>query len=766
LLLILCYYYPTIRRLRLQGEVGEEYRRVEHIEQALKQHFGYDAFLPGQQEVVEQVISGRDAFVLMPTGAGKSLTYQFSGLLLPGLTVIVSPLIALMQDQVDRLNANGIAATFINSSLSNQERLQREQNLLKQRLKLLYVAPERLLTPGFLALLDEVQRLRGLSLLAVDEAHCVSEWGHDFRPEYRQLGPLRNRYPQTPMMALTATATERVRDDILTELRLRDPYIHIASFNRPNLYYEVRQKHQGSYRELLQLLRERPGESAIVYCQTRKSVDAISEALQRDGISALPYHAGLTNEQRTENQTRFIRDDVPVLVATIAFGMGISKPDVRTVIHYDMPKNLEGYYQESGRAGRDGLPAQCILFFQYGDRAKFEFIMAQKTDEQELRLARQQLQQVISYSHNTTCRRRLLLAYFGETYQEDNCANCDNCLRPVTELEDRTLDARKFLLCVYKTQQRFGMKHIIDVLRGANTQRIRSLGHDQLNVYGVGKDLSADEWLYLGRSLLQQELLGETNDGFPILRLNERSVQILKKQRQVEIIAPPRREKQAASTSSSQTQRLELAPEEVGLFHYLRERRKWLADEQGVPPYFVFPDNSLLAMAQRRPHNEALFARIPGVGSRKLEAYAASFTQAIRDYCETHGLEMGQMPPQPEKEPKAEKEPKKEVVVKPPPGPSTRQQTLDLYRAGRSVEEIAQERNLKPSTIVNHLAELVETGEDIDVDALIQPGHQETIVAAIQQVEGEALKPVKELLGDEYSYEEIRLVKALLRRSQ
>jgi ATP-dependent DNA helicase RecQ len=733
---------------------------VEHIEQALKEYFGYDAFLPGQREVVEQVVGGRDAFVLMPTGAGKSLIYQFAGLLLPGLTVIVSPLIALMQDQVDRLSANGIHATFINSTLSNQERLRREQDLFHQELKLLYVAPERLLMPGFLSLLDEVQRQRGLSLLAVDEAHCVSEWGHDFRPEYRQLGSLRKRYPQTPLLALTATATERVRDDILVELRLREPYVHIASFNRPNLYYEVCQKHQGSYQELLQVLREMPDESVIIYCQSRRSVDALTDALQRDSISALPYHAGLTNEQRMENQTRFIRDDVSVLVATIAFGMGISKPDVRAVIHYDMPKNLEGYYQESGRAGRDGQPARCILFFQHGDRFKFEYIMAQKTDEQELLLARQQIQQVISYSQSIVCRRRTLLAYFGETYEAENCANCDNCLRPVTELEDRTLDARKFLLCVYKTQQRFGMKHIIDVLRGANTQRIRSLGHDQLNVYGLGKELSASEWQYLGRNLLQQELLSETDDSFPVLRLNERSVQILRKQRQVAMMASPRSQREAAS-SSAPAQSVGLSPDEQGLFHRLRDLRKRIADEQNVSPYIVFPDSSLRAMALWRPHNEELFAAMPGVGSYKREAYAAPFTQAIKAYCEAHGLVMGLEPPQSEKEPKQ----KKDAVVKAPPDPPTRLQTLELYRAGRSIEEIAQERNLKPGTIVNHLAELIETGEDIDVGPLIQPGHYETIARALQQIEGEALKPVKELLGDEYSYEEIRLVKAALRRT-
>ncbi|MBV8821440.1 MAG: RecQ family ATP-dependent DNA helicase, partial [Ktedonobacteraceae bacterium] len=335
---------------------------MDNIEQALKQYFGHDTFLPGQHEIVEQVVSRRDALILMPTGGGKSLTYQLPALLLPGLTIVVSPLIALMQDQVDRLRVNGIPASFINTSLSNTERIRRESEALNGSLKLLYVAPERVMADNFLALLDRIEKNVGISLLAVDEAHCVSEWGHDFRPEYRQLWQLRERYKHSPTLALTATATERVRDDILTQLRLRDPYIHIASFNRPNLYYEVRQKNQNTYAELVQLLREQPEASSIVYCTTRKGVDELCECLCRDGIRALPYHAGLTSEQRTEHQTHFIRDEVLVLVATVAFGMGISKPDIRSVIHYDLPKSLEGYYQESGRAGRDGLPAQCILF--------------------------------------------------------------------------------------------------------------------------------------------------------------------------------------------------------------------------------------------------------------------------------------------------------------------------------------------------------------------------------------------------------------------
>jgi ATP-dependent DNA helicase RecQ len=731
---------------------------LDKIEQVLKQYFGYESFWAGQREIIDHVLAEHDTFVLMPTGGGKSLIYQLPALLTPGLTIVISPLIALMQDQVERMRANGIRASFINSMLSSVERVQREREALSGRLKLLYVAPERLVSGNFLSFLDQVEQTVGLSLLAVDEAHCVSEWGHDFRPEYRRLGQLRIRYPDVPMMALTATATERVRQDILEQLRLSDPFIHIASFNRPNLYYEVRQKNKESFGELVQLLREQPDAPVIIYCQSRKSVDELSESLRNQGIRALPYHAGMTNEQRTENQSRFIRDDVTVLVATIAFGMGIAKPDVRAVIHYDFPRNLEGFYQESGRAGRDGLRAKCIIFFNHGDRAKIEYMIGQKTDEQEQRIARQQLQQMVAYSESSVCRRRVLLGYFGETLQGENCSNCDNCLSQST-IEDRTSDARKFLFTVAKTGQRFGFRHIVDVLRGANTQKIRDYQHNQLPIYGIGKDQSADEWQRIGRALIHQGLLTETTDGYPVLRLNELSMEILRKERTVEIKAANKAVQKSQIKSKDAS---DLTASEEELFQRLRALRKRIADELNVPPYVVFADISLRYMAQRRPQSRSQFTQIPGVGSNKLDTYFEAFTNEIRDYCVSNNLKMDIEPLYEERVAKKEDISSSQKHI----GTLTRQLTLDLYRQGRSIDEIASQRNLKSSTIFSHLAELVEAGEAIDIDRLVKPEHYDVIVAALHQIGDNPLKPVKEYLGDEYSYEEIRLVRAAIRQAR
>lgn len=739
----------------------------ESIEQALKEQFGHESFRPGQQEIIEHVLAGRDTFVLMPTGGGKSLTYQLPALLLPGLTIVISPLIALMHDQVDRLRANGIAATFVNSSLTPEERARRERDAANGKIKLLYVAPERLVTGNFLFLLDEVENNVGLSLIAVDEAHCVSEWGHDFRPEYRQLGLVRSRYPQVPMMALTATATHRVREDILTQLRLRDPHVHIASFNRPNLRYEVREKSSGknTTRELVDLLRELDGQSVIIYCFSRKSVESLSLILQQNGISALPYHAGMTSEQRTENQEKFIRDDVSVLVATIAFGMGIGKPDVRAVIHYDMPRNLEGYYQESGRAGRDGLPAKCIVFYNPGDRVKLEFLIEQKVDEQEQMIARQQLRQMAAYCETTECRRKVLLAYFGEQLEE-TCDNCDNCQREMA-LEDRTREAIKLLFTIGKTQQRFGLRHVIDVLRGANTQKIRDFQHDQLPIYGYGKELSVDEWMRIGRALIHQGLLDVTNEGFSVPRLNALSMEVIRKQRTVEIPTPvkaspakPEKEQKPAGKISA----IDLIPDEPGtgeLFDHLRKLRKRIADAQGVAPYVIFPDTSLRAMAKLRPQTQEQFARIPGVGSSKLSLYFTPFTEEIALFCEQRGLKMGLELPQ---APKVEPAEKREVAPRASITPSS-QITRAFYVQGLSIEEIAEKRGMARSTVLSHITELLEAGERLNIERIVPAERFQKIEDVIREVGGERLKPIKEVLGDEYSYDEIRLVRAALKVS-
>ncbi|HLO51904.1 MAG TPA: DNA helicase RecQ [Kamptonema sp.] len=706
------------------------------LEQALKHFFGYDSFRPGQRQIVEEALSKRDMLIVMPTGGGKSLCFQLPALLKPGLTVVVSPLIALMQDQVESLKDNGIGATFLNSTLSVMETRSREAAILEGKIKLLYVAPERLLSERFLPFLDRVEASLGISAFAIDEAHCVSEWGHDFRPEYRQMLQVRDRYPHIPIMALTATATDRVRTDITQQLALRQPYIHVASFNRPNLYYEVRPKTKHSFSELLQII-QKTGGSGIIYCLSRKNVDELAYKLQQCGISALPYHAGLNDSDRTINQTRFIRDDVQIMVATVAFGMGINKPDVRFVVHYNLPRNLEGYYQEAGRAGRDGEPAQCILFLGYGDRKTIEYLIEQKPDPQEQRIATQQFRRVIDYAEASDCRRTIQLSYFGEAFP-GNCSQCDNC-RNQKPMEDWTLEAMKFLSAVARCKERFGMNYIIDVLRGSKSQKILQYGHDKLSTYGIGKEKSAEDWKMLARSLLHQGLLDETTDGYSVLKLNARSWEIMKRERTVEIAVIRKQEVQAIPRSS--------AVEGEILFGLLRTLRKQIADEQGVPPYVVFPDSSLRAMAEQRPQTLNEFAKISGVGTRKRDKYGKQFIEAIREYCEEQGMPTASTPL------------KAENILNQPS--YTQMLTLQLYQQGLTVEIIAEMRDIRPSTVYSHLAELIEMKQPVDINQLVSNKRQQSIIAAIEVVGDNSLNAIYQILGEKYSYDEIKLVRAL-----
>ena len=608
---------------------------ADPLADALKRWFGFDHFRPGQEAVVRDALAGRDLLAVMPTGGGKSLCFQLPALLRPGVMLVVSPLIALMQDQVRLLGEMGIAATFLNSSLAGAEAAARMSGLLRGDYKLLYLAPERLMTPdfrdGFLPRLADAQ---GISAITIDEAHCVSEWGHDFRPEYRQLGAFRETLAEVPVFAFTATATARVRADIAAQLRLQQPAIHVASFNRPNLFYAVRPKDTQTYAQLLKQARE--GGAGIVYCLSRRRVDELADKLRADGLRALPYHAGLDAETRRDNQERFIRDDAQVMVATVAFGMGINKPDVRWVIHYDLPRTIEGYYQEAGRAGRDGEPSRCTLYFGVGDIRTAEFLIAQKVDgesgealEAEQRIARQQLRQVLDYAESGECRRAVQLRYFGEDFHGP-CGACDNCTE-TRVTEDWTLEAQQLLSCVARLAQRnerFGAAHVIDILRGSESQKLIDRGHQQLSTGGIGKTRSVDEWRVLVRTLLHQNLLGETQDGYPVLRLLPASRDVLTGGRRVQVVPPPRRERAARKPRGAAA--AQLASEHASLFDRLRALRKRLADAQGVPPYVVFNDASLREMAERRPGDLDAFAQINGVGARKLEQYGAEFIALIR----------------------------------------------------------------------------------------------------------------------------------------
>ena len=590
---------------------------------ALKKHFGYDQFRPLQKEIIEDALAGQDVFVLMPTGGGKSLCFQLPALLRNGLTIVVSPLIALMKDQVDALQTSGIPATYLNSTLDRDEAKARWRGLHRGEYRMLYVAPERLMLDTFL----ERALNWNIAQFAIDEAHCISEWGHDFRPEYRQLKKLRTHLPDVPIMALTATATERVRADIVKALKLRDPHRYVASFNRPNLTYRVIAK-KAPYEQLLAFIRSRPNDTGIVYCASRKSTESVARNLNEDGVATKPYHAGLTTSERTKHQDAFLRDNVRVITATIAFGMGINKPNVRFVVHYDLPKNIESYYQETGRAGRDGLPGECVLLFSPSDVAKQLHFIDEKSDT-EARIARAQLQQAVHYAETRECRRAVLLEYFGEKFLQQSCGNCDNCLQP-RETFDGTLHAQKFLSCVYRIHARhgfgFGLNHVVDVLRGADTEAIRQRAHNELSTYGIGGELKRGEWQAIGRELLRLGLLESAPGKFATLSLTPAGLEALRKRtsivltKQIEIVEKATRSKTGAIECDE------------ALFERLRALRRQLADERGVPAYIIFSDVSLREMARKYPANSSEFRRIPGVGAQKLKDFGEAFLSEIKSY--------------------------------------------------------------------------------------------------------------------------------------
>ena len=596
----------------------------ETPQQLLQRVFGHAGFRGPQQAIIEHIAAGNDALVLMPTGGGKSLCYQVPALLRDGVGVVVSPLIALMQDQVEALRQVGVRAEFLNSTLNAEAASRVEQALLAGELDLLYVAPERLLTSRFLSLLDRAP----VALFAIDEAHCVSQWGHDFRREYRELTVLHERWPDVPRIALTATADPPTQHEIAERLQLDEAEWFVSSFDRPNIRYNVVQKDNGR-RQLLDFLGAHRGEAGIVYCLSRKKVEQTAEFLCEQGFKALPYHAGLEAEVRAGNQRRFLREDGVVMVATIAFGMGIDKPDVRFVAHTDLPKSLEGYYQETGRAGRDGEPAEAWLCYGMGDMVLLKQMIEQsEAGEERKQLERRKLDQLLGYCESMQCRRQVLLAGFGETYPQP-CGNCDNCLQPAASW-DATLAAQKALSCVYRTGQRFGVAHLIDVLRGSEGERIQQFGHDQLSTYGIGKDLDAKTWRSVFRQLVASGLLEVDTDAYNGLRLTDASRAVLTGKHNV-LLRKELPSKTERSRDRGPRTGVPVQAQDLSLFGALRDLRALLAREQNVPAYVIFHDSTLRNIAEQRPGSMDELSRVGGIGGAKLERYGQKVLETVRE---------------------------------------------------------------------------------------------------------------------------------------
>ena len=717
---------------------------IIRAQEILKNQFGYDSFRMNQQSAIESVLSQKDCVVLMPTGGGKSLCYQIPALILDGLTLVISPLIALMKDQVDALKNNGVEAEFLNSSQTSREQTEVFQSVRQGKTKILYVAPERLLQSGD-QFIDFLRSLK-VSLFAIDEAHCISSWGHDFRPEYIQLGKLKRYFPDVPVIALTATADKLVRQDIFERLNIKNAELFLSSFNRPNIFYQV-EPNRNSYAQLLEYLETRRDESGIIYCLSRAGTESLSWDLRDEGFSVLPYHAGLDKATRDKNQDLFLKDEVKIVVATIAFGMGIDKSNVRFVVHTDLPKNIESYYQETGRAGRDGLESHALLFFSWADVIKLKGFAEVDGNKSQTEIMLKKLQTMGEFGDLKSCRRKFLLNYFSEE-SIIKCGKCDNCNKDF-ETFDGTIIAQKALSAVYRTNQRMGLVYLVDFLRGSKSQKIWE-EHKRLKTYGVGADVSKNQWFDYFRDLIAQGLLKQTEGQFPTIVLTEKSEDVLKGNTSVELIKVTVKEEKQTSLVSDVSY-----PYLKDLFDELKKVRTAFAREENVPPYVIFSDATLVEMATYLPHNNGEMRKISGVGDLKLDKYGADFIAEIRNYCEKNELESRINLKSPKREPK--KRTKRDAS-----GKDTYHYSLELFQSGMSVAEIAKSREMTGSTIETHLVRFIPSGEialeDLVPDHKIEPIKQ----AIIKFNDLGALSPVKEFLGEGYSYGEIRAVWATM----
>ena len=706
-------------------------------EAILKSTFGYDTFKPLQREIIINVQARRDTLVIMPTGGGKSLTYQVPALLFDGLTVVVSPLIALMKDQVEQLHALGVSAVFLNSSLSPEEYQQNMDAVKSGRAKLLYVAPETLLTPRIYSLLSSLK----LDLLAIDEAHCISEWGHDFRPEYRQLADVRRKFPSAVCMALTATATPRVRADIMSSLGFTQSNEFLASFNRENLFIEVLPK-RDPIAQTLKFLENFKDQSGIIYCFSRKQVDDLAATLARYQYSVRPYHAGLEDVDRRRNQEAFIRDDVQIIVATIAFGMGINKPNVRFVIHFDLPKSIENYYQEIGRAGRDGLPAHCLLLYSYGDASKIRYFIDQKEDP-ERSASYQHLDAMTRYAEGSSCRRKPLLSYFGDTYAQENCGYCDNCGMEESDLADITIPAQKFLSCVKRSGERFGAAHVVDILLGSENEKIQKYNHHELSTYGIGKELSKSQWMHISRQLVEKGLLSQ-EPAYRVLSVTAKGLDMLKSREQVRgQINEAQKKERGARVKSSEFEY------DRSLFSLLRNKRKELADEAGVPPYVIFSDKTLVEMAGYFPQSRESLLNISGVGKVKNERFGNEFLVIIKEFCRSNKIDEKYKTPMREKSDSGRRY----------------MEVGEAYNSGENLENLMARYGVTADTILNHLARFIQAGnplrsaEDLISLSNLSPDQQMAVFKAFDQTGSDMLKPVYDKFNGTVNYDELRILR-------